>query len=398
MLARFNWASGRGVAFEGRSGGWHGICEGSFWMPFPICPYFSCRSPKTIRSGRSRPFACISEQTRQRYKCRTCARRFSENHRSLNFRLKKKDPALNAKIFMASIRGLSNRSIGIDYYVSEHCVRIRLKRLAQRALVFHSSIQKGLKIAEFICFDGLENFAGSQYEPNNIHQAIGRDSLFIYDFNFAPLNRKGRMSIWQKKRNQVIQAEKGRFNPSAIRIASADIIRRLYDRKSAKTQTLTLLSDEHFQYKRAIRSDLKGACIEHVTVSSRACRNFQNILFGVNHSDLLIRQLPRSFTRETISFNKTAGAMCQRYALYMIFKNYLRPQFTKKQVRRPHAHEWTPAQHLGLCSRRMEFGDIFSERSDERDLAELGDDWRSFWQGQVPEKYERSFEFVTESV
>lgn len=295
---------------------------------------------------------------------------------------------------MASIRGVSNRNIGFDHYISEHCVRIRLRRLAQRALVFHSSILNRLKIAEPVCFDGLENFAGTQYDPNNINHAIGRDSLFIYDFNFAPLNRKGRMSIWQKRRNAQIEAERGRFNPRAIRLAAADIFRRLYERKAPTGERLTLLTDEHFQYKRALRMDLKGLPIEHVTVSSKKCRNFQNILFGVNHADLLIRQSPRSFTRETISFNKTAGSMCQRYALYMVYKNYLRTQFTKKQVRRVHAHEWTPAQHLGLCTERMEFGDVFSERSEEGDLGLLSDDWKAFWRGDVPDKYKRSAEFV----
>lgn len=352
------------------------------------CPDLKCLSSATIRVGFSAPRICLNERRRQRYKCLKCKRKFSENSHLLSFRLKHRDPALNAKIFSLCVGGFSNRAIARFYYVSEGCVRGRLRRLSQQALNFHHEHLRELRIREAICFDGLQNFAGSQYDVNNIQQAIGRDSLFIYDFNFASMNRSGRMSPWQKNRLRAIESACGRYNPQAIRIATRDIVKRLHSMK-APGQDFNLLTDEHFQYRRAVNHDLKNLDIRHVTISGKACRNFQNILFTVNHADLMIRQRLGAFARETISFSKNAGAMCQKYALFLVHKNYMIPQFTKKHVRRPDAHRRSPAQDLGITERLLDFSDVFHRRSAETDTNSMNDDWQNFWLGTVPKKYRR---------
>lgn len=351
------------------------------------CLYPKCKSFNVHKAGLSRPRDCLAGRRRQIYRCRDCGRRFSENSDQLTFRLRKKDGALNAKIFYFSNENLSNRAIAKLFYLSEHCVRIRIARLARQALAFQSRQTRDFKISEPICFDGLRNFAGSQYDPNDINQAIGRDSLFIHDFNFASFNRTGRMSPWQKNRMKELETKHGRYPANSIRIASRDAIERLHHRSRER---LELISDEHFQYRKVVNEDLSHLRITHATISSKACRNFQNILFSVNHADLMIRQQVKAFARETISFSKTPGAMCQKYALYMVRKNFMAPQFTKKHIRRPFAHNQSPAQHLGICNRKLEFADVFYKRSTEEDLECMSEDWRCFWRGEVPKKYRRS--------
>ena len=258
------------------------------------CPNSKCLyDGPLIRFGFSRALVCLNGNRRQRFRCPVCKRICSENVHKIHYRLRHKDPALNSKILQFTLHGLSNRKISRLLDLSEHCVRIRLNRLSQRALEFHHDSIMNLKIAEPVCFDGLENFASSQYDPNNIQQAVGRNSLFIYDFNFASMNRKGRMSPWQKRRLRHIVSTQGRYNPQAIRLATKDILSRIYARKSE--ERLLLLSDEHFQYRRVLNQELKSAKIDHMTISSKACRNFQNILFSVNHADLLIRQSMAAF-------------------------------------------------------------------------------------------------------
>ena len=109
---------------------------------------------------------------------------------------------------------------------------------------------------EPLCYDGLENFAKSQFDPNHINQVVGRDSLFIYDFNFAPLNRKGRMSERQKKRKAQIEQDDGAYPKRAIRLATTSILQRILSKQ--KDKKLVLLTDEHFQYKRSLIYDLKN--------------------------------------------------------------------------------------------------------------------------------------------
>jgi transposase-like protein len=356
------------------------------------CPH--CHSKRVFRSGFSAPIPSFILRKRAVLKCKDCGRRFRVHYYSFHFGLKKSDPGLNAKIFRYCLEGLSNRAIGRLLYVSEHLVRIRIDRLARQALSFHASMTKDFGIREPLCFDGLENFAGSQYDVNNIQQAIGRDSLFIYDFNYASLNRKGRMSDWQKLRLREIETDFGRYNPKSIRVATFTLLQRLYEKRASLAEPLTLVSDEHFQYRRVVQQDLRKLRIDHLTISSKACRNFQNILFPVNHADLLIRQQVKAFARETISFSKTPGAQCQKYALFMTFKNYMTPQFTKKHVRRPNAHEKSPAQELGLTKGLLEFYEIFYKRPLASDLSNLNDEWKCFWHGEIPAGHQRQPKFV----
>jgi transposase-like protein len=366
------------------------------------CPKLNCLASKKfiIRSGFSEPIACLLSKRRQRFKCTQCGFRFAENHLKLHFRLKHPDPALNSNIFFLFIHGLSIRKLSRRLGISCGSSQIRLKRMSQQALRFQFDILQHIQLNEIICYDGLENFAKSQFEPNYINQAVGYNSLFIYDFNTAILNRKGRTSDRQKLKRDQLNHLYGRFNPQAIRIATQDLFKRLWELKtqavSIKTtptahtkEPLIIYSDQHFQYKRAVKQDLKGLPIRLETISSKATRNFQNILFAVNHVDLLIRQGLAAFSRETISFSKTHGMMCQKYALFMIYKNYMTTQFTKKHVRRPKAHLESPAQSLKITNKILNFKDIFEWRSQKEDTKSWNHDWQAFWSGNIPEKYQR---------
>ena len=359
------------------------------------CPSSSClaQSSDFVRIGFTKPLICLKGKRRQRFQCRKCKRSFTENYFKIHYRLMHNDPSLNYWIFQFFIHGMPLRRIARLLEISTHSTRIRIKRLAQRALDFHQATTSNLLISEPICIDGLENFAKSQYEPNNVNHAVGYNSLFIYDENFAPLNRKGRTSDQQKLRLAAIESIEGRFDPRAIRTSFADLVRRLYSKRADKGSPLQIISDEHFQYRRALARELFSLKIRHDTISSKVWRNFQNILFSANHSDLLIRKMLAPFMRETISFSKTHGMMMQKYGLFAVYKNYMQPQFSKKHVRRPRAHLESPAMALGLFEKVLKFEDIFSERSRECSTCIWNEDWKAFWHGEVPKKYHRSKKF-----
>jgi len=359
-------------------------------MPKLQCPH--CLSERSQRAGFSRATAAFNERRRQRMRCASCSRRYAEHSWSLHYWLKKPDPALNAKIFNLCVQGLSNRRIAHLLYIGEHCVRLRIKRMAKQAMIFHGEFIGPRKITEDVCFDGLENFAGSQYDVNNIQQAVGSDSLFIYDFNLATMNRKGRMSEWQRNRLREIEAKYGCYNPSSIRVATRKILHRLIA-KWGRNTPFCLLSDQHFQYRKVVSEDLRDFKIIHQTISSKACRNFQNILFPVNHVDLLIRKHMGAFMRETISFSKSHQAMCQKYALYMVYKNYMIAQFTKFHVRRPLAHKISPAQAVGYTDRLLKFEDLFEKRAHPSRLACLNEDWAYFVADEIPPEFHRCHTF-----
>ena len=322
----------------------------------------------------------MRERRLQRFQCRLCRKTFSETFPLLEYRIQRR--GYFEKVFLLFKDGLSNRQIGRFLNLSESVVRSQLKRLCQQSLLQHQLRSGSQVITESIAYDGVENFAKSQYEPNYINQAIGMKSGFIYDFNFSPLNRKGKMSDRQRLKNLAIQNDLGKFPRESIRVATTKLIGRLCER-CPSTQTLTLCSDEHYMYRPAIKIDLCKYSIEHKTVSAKAPRVFRHILFQVNHTDLLLRQHVKAFARETISFSKSHSAMVLKYGLFMVWKNYMRSQFVKKHKRNPSSNTQSPAMALGIERSILEFNAFFGQRLAVTQT-NLSDDWLKFLSDQVP--------------
>ncbi len=306
----------------------------------------------------------------RRYLCKECGHTFGYTF----FFLDHQEQAwgLNETIFTLYRKGVSMREIARTIGHDERLVRGRIVKMSRFAALRHAYLTRNLLIQETIVYDGLENFAYSQYDPNNINHAVGQESLFVYDFNFAPLNRKGRMSPRQKRVKQRLEHEHGPYPRDAIRTATRRIIQRLHAR--CPTKRLHFLSDQHFQYRRAIREDLAKLKIRHATVPSKIYRNYRNRLFAVNHLDMLSRHSLSAFKRETIAASKHSIAMQESFMLFMAFKNYMRPRFVKRQKRDPLSNLRSPAMHLGLTHKILKFREFFQNRVTLQHVR-LSEDW-----------------------
>lgn len=347
----------------------------------PYCPNESCEfhirkdDRKFYRNmgwGRVKTYPFFVKK----YQCNQCKRNFRYSYFKFDYRQQRR--GINFKIFFLFTLAVSNREISRRLHCSEHLIRRRLKLMSQWALLEQSLRTTNYKLTEPIIYDGLEAYAISQYEPNQIQQAIGKESLFIHDFNFVPLNRKGKMSLKQKRVNKYLESNTGRYDPKAIRKGSVEIFRRLYEKRADLTNPFILCSDRHFQYRRAVEIDLKDLNIQHVTVSSKATRNYKNVLFPINHADLLIRQHCAAFRRETIAFAKTHERMIQKYALFMVWKNFFRTQFVKPHARDPETNRATPAMRLGIVSKPLEFHEFFNTKRTLKQVT-LSREWNCFY-------------------
>jgi hypothetical protein len=357
----------------------------------PYCPNEECSFHQNPEIQGGPPFQffwsngwaktqCHPYRVRQ-FRCRFCRRSFRYTYFKLDYREQR--PGLNSAIFSYLTCGVSNREIARRLKTSEHLLRLRFKKLVQWSLVKQTERTQILKIKEPIVYDGLEAFAGSQYDPNHIQQSIGKDSLFIYDFNFAPLNRKGSTTLRQKKLLRLMEDKLGKYPPRAIRTSSREIFERLYQRRADTSLPLVIFSDEHFQYRRAIEIDLKDHNIQQIRVSSKKSRNYQNHLFSVNHADLLIRQHIGAFSRETICFAKKHARMVGKYTLFMVWKNFFRPQFVKPHKRKPKCNLNTPAMELGVTEKPLEFYEFFDIKRSPKQIL-LNREWHLFYQEKVP--------------
>ena len=272
--------------------------------------------------------------------------------------------------------GVSNEAIARRCHTSEWLVRFRLQKMSRWSLLQHAFLVQTLPVREALVYDGLENFSYSQYDPNNVNHAIGRESFFTYDFNFSPMNRKGRMSERQKTQKELLEKQFGKYPPSAIRKSTRDLFKRLHQKSIG--DTLFLFSDNHFQYRRVVERDLKDLKIEHHKVSSKVYRNSKNKLFAVNHFDAQIRHNSGAFKRETIAFSKHSIAMMEKFVLFATYKNYLRPLFFKKHKKMPDSNKKSPAMMVGLTKKIFRFHEFFSERITYPQIS-LHKDWEDLF-------------------
>lgn len=329
----------------------------------PYCPRSSCANHKRdkVRQGfwkqhGTKPLKRFP-YCANRFKCKDCGVSFSASIFRLYYR--QKVWGHNEEIWKNFQVGVSMRQIGRFIKHDERLVRTRLRNMARWAELMHAKLTEELKIEEPVVYDGLENFSFSQYDPCNINHAVGKESLFIYDFNFSPINRKGRMSERQKTRKKKLEDEHGHYPRDAIRTATRNLVKRLLERSSSE---LTLYSDCHFQYKRVVEEDLKGEAICHIKVSSKIHRNFKNHLFAVNNIDLQARHNLAAFKRETIAFSKHEIAMQDSFTLYAAFRNYMRPKFWTAHRSDPKCADTSPAMALGLVKKILAFDEFFGER------------------------------------
>ena len=327
----------------------------------PYCPYSKCKNHKAARSGffarNGAQYTAKFPYLNQRYICLDCGKQFSYSTFHLDFR--KKMPGLCEEIFSCKTNGMSNLSIARKLKISEATVRLRLSLMKRQALIKKKKLETGLKISEAVVYDGFETFTYSQFDPCYVNTAVGKKSLFTYEINFAPLNRKGRMTNEQKIKNEQLCARFGRYPSAAIQTQTTYTLKKLLKQCPGN---LLLYSDEHQSYQRSIRRDLTDHKIEHHLTNSQVSRNGKNPLFAVNHLHLWYRHFLSSQKRETIAFNKNEAGLMDTIFLQTICKNYLSPQMYKRTPYNKLRNQQSPAMSVGLTNKILTFDEFFDSR------------------------------------
>jgi len=326
----------------------------------PYCPNSKCKyhqgGERFWRKHSEKPIKRFPYSS-QRFRCNTCDRTFTYSFFFLEYR--SHIWGKNEEIFLDHRKGVSLRETARCIGHTERMVRGRRKKMARWGLLRHARFTESMKVEEPIVYDGLENFSYSQYDPNNLNHAVGKKSLFIYDFNFCPINRKGNMSPWQKVKKRQLEEIFGAYPKDSIRTSTRKIFSRLLEKSPSK---LILYTDRHFQYRRVVEEDLGAWRFEHVKISSKVHRNYHNPLFAVNNIDLQARHNLSAFKRETIAFSKHSIAMQESFVLYLLFRNYMRPKFYGSHRSDPECAKKSPAMDLKITDKILSFKEMFSQR------------------------------------
>lgn len=311
--------------------------------PNPDCPRHLA-APGTYREFVRRGLRRIARAPGwvASFRCAACGRWFRSS--AFDDDYWNKIPGLNARLYDLLANGAGLRQAARVLGVAPATVRRRVRRMAARALLVHLAQTAALRgtLDDAVVHDGLRTFAGSRYEPLDLHTAVLAKSGFVLDFNAAPLRRSGTMSPAQRVRRAERDEALGRPDPRARERRSAEILRRLLP-LFPEGAPIELRTDEEPAYARAVARVAPGR-FRHRLTNSKERRDARNPLWRVNALHAYARHACRPLVRETCAFAKTAAGLLDRAALFVLARNNTKGIAERRRADR----RTTPAMLLRL--------------------------------------------------
>ncbi len=319
----------------------------------PHCPNDICLYHKQLTAGwhykRIGSHRSQSHPDRiQRFLCKHCKRSFSTQTFSPTYWLKR--PDILPQLLTKTIGGMANRQIARDLRVAPSTVDRQLSRLGRHCLLFHSEQMSTARPASTVAIDGFVSFEHSQFWPFHHHLAVEPASDFIVYFTDSEVRRSGSMTPAQKRKRERLESRLGRPDPKAV----VKDVRHLLEVVTAGQPQVTVLSDDHKAYPRAMRH--LGCGITHLVTSSRERRDARNALFPINLADLLLRHSSANHKRETIAWSKRRQSSAERLAVFLVWRNYMKGRREKARG------SPTPAEARGMLDHRVDVAELLERR------------------------------------
>jgi transposase-like protein len=333
----------------------------------PHCPWPQCTQHHInngFRYKRSGFYSRLGDRRQvQRFQCKSCRRCFSQQTFACSYYAKL--PRLGPLIAAGLNAGSAHRQIARTLGCTPSTVTRQAARLGRHAILLHSRALEGLgEIRENLVVDHFETFVYSQFDALGIGTAVGHGSWFVYSLDPAPHRRGGRLTpaqrlkLSQRKRPM---PRKGGLARSVTRILEA-----LRHFGSTETQ-ITLITDAHPAYPRAIQSHASSTNIRHLVFpnpargpkgsprSSEAAER-DRAMFPADQLHALWRHSCAHHRRETIAFGRRINAVIERAYLMAVWRNFVKWRSERKPDRS------TPAMRLGLASETWSWPRVFAKR------------------------------------
>jgi hypothetical protein len=201
-----------------------------------------------------------------------------------------------------------------------------------------------IQTEEDIAIDGMQNFTGSQYQPNNYTIAIGQYSQYVSMVTQVIFRRAGRMTPYQKRKRAYFDTigcwRRGMYTRSIRELVVH--LAWVASHRSPGKLAFVCNSDDKKLYAQElarnpfIRKEMAQGRFFHSVTSSRAWRNMRNPLFPVNYLDARLRNDLADWQRETTSFPREANRNFQRFLCYVAYHDFFKPHRVGK-VKESHA-------------------------------------------------------------
>jgi hypothetical protein len=262
---------------------------------------------------------------------------------------------------------MANRQMARALGCSPSTIAHHVSRLGRHCLLIQAGELARISSIKEVAIDGFETFEWSQYFPFHHNVAVDVGSGYFLYHTDSPLRRKGRMTTHQKVQRARLEAALGRPSGRAVEDGVRDLLEVI-----PKTD-LTIRSDDHRAYPRAIRSH--GTSVAQRITSSKDRRDKHNPLWEVNVLDLMIRHSTAAHKRETIAWAKRRQASIEKLTIFQVWRNYIKRRREKGPL-------VTPAMELCLAARPWRLRDLLNERIffDKRRLSSR---WHDYYRRSV---------------
>jgi len=262
----------------------------------------------------------------QRYRCRGCGRRLSEQTESIHYFAKRR---LNLRRIFTRVRGGSSlRDIARSEGCSPDAIGYAVLRLARQAMAAQMSLLVGDGSCTRLVFDGLISCCTSGDYPVELQTLVDGSTELLLVITHALTRRRGTRTAAQRRR---IAEKLSLFAPrrGAVRESISLLVGELA--RFIGTSHTIIDTDYHPIYRAVLRADpalahfAAGGLITHRRTRSTAHRGTENPLFPVNLVDRLVRHRMKEHTRETIAIARNATMQMHRMWIFAYDHNFCQP-------------------------------------------------------------------------
>ena len=290
----------------------------------------------------------------QRFRCRQCRRSFSRQ----TFRHDYRDhrPEVNSRLLLLLTSGVGLRQAGRLLDLDICSVQHKLRKIAKTCWRMHGNLCPRVPAERTYLMDEEETYETASIRPVTMPVLIERESWFLVDVDTAPIRRLAPEGTARRRRQEREEQENGKRPDQSL-----VCVRRLLERfaKRLPEGRAILQTDQKSSYATLAR-ELFGDRLEHETTSSKRHRGVHNPLFPINTTLAMSRDNLGRLRRKSWLVSKKRQYLRAHAGLFVAYRNYIRHRFNRDKEQR------SPAQVLGLASRRFEAPEVLAWRQDWR--------------------------------
>lgn len=325
----------------------------------PFCPIPGCPSgdPQQAftwhRRGRYRR-ACDGRWI-PRFHCHSCDRSFSSQTFRSSYRYRK--PFLHHLLIQLLCSKVTRRQAARVLGVHRNTVERRFLRFARIGCEFHLSQleqcrSRGGMIGTFQ-LDELETFEHHRrLKPITMGVLIERKSYFVVNSCAGTLPPRRPLKDGEASRLAAIEAAHGK-RQSQSRACVRDCALALRS-ILAPEAAIIFQSDKKTTYRSEFRRTFSDRLLIHHVTSSKAVRDYRNVLFPINHTLAMMRDGVSALVRRSWGVSKKLLGLQRHVWLWTCYRNYVRGVTVRTKK--------TPAQCAGVSDRRFSVRDAFQWR------------------------------------